>query len=276
MSKLQISQETLYAYVDNELDAANSAKVEAAMADDPELKSLIEEQRALRALLGSAYSPVLQEPLPERVLAAARGPAAANAGKAEKPEKSQKAEKANVVRLAAARERKQAAAQEAGKPAVREWTWKHWGGMAACLAIGVLAGHSAWLANATSDVANVDGQLVARGQLSQALSTQLASAQTKDAPVKIGLSYVSKAEELCRSFTIPSAGTDGLACRRADEWALRVIEQQKPRAADAGNLRMAASPVPAAVLKVVDEQIQGSPLDADAERAAMNKGWRAK
>jgi len=30
------------------------------------------------------------------------------------------------------------------------------------------------------------------------------------------------------------------------------------------------------VLKVVDEQIQGSPLDADAERAAMNKGWRTK
>jgi len=268
MSKLQIPQETLYAYVDNELDAANSARVEAAMADDPELKSLIEEQRALRALLGSAYSPVLEEPVPDRISAAAKGPIA--------PAEGAKPAKAKVVRLAAARERKQQAAQEAGKPAANDWTWKHWGGMAACLAIGVIAGHSAWLANATSDVANVDGQLVARGQLAQAQSTQLASAQSKDSPVKIGLSYVSKSEELCRSFTVQAAGTDGLACRRGSEWALRVIEQQQPRAADAGNLRMAASPVPAAVLKVVDEQIQGSPLDADAERAAMNKGWRAK
>jgi len=270
MSKSQIPQETLYAYVDNELDAANSAKVEAAMADDPELKSLIEEQRALRALLGSAYAPVLEEPVPERVMAAAKAPIA-SAGES-------KAARSKVIRLAAARERKQAAAQDAaaGRPAANDWTWKHWGGMAACLAIGVLAGHSAWLANATSDVANVDGQLVARGQLAQALSTQLASAQSKEAPVKIGLSYVSKENELCRSFTVKSAGTDGLACRRGSEWALRVIEQDQPKPADAGNLRMAASPVPAAVLKVVDDQIQGSPLDADAERAAMNKGWRAK
>jgi len=268
MSKSQIPQETLYAYVDNELDAANSAKVEAAMADDPELKSLIEEQRALRALLGSAYSPVLDEAVPERVLAAAKGPAGAAAG--DKPARGK------VVRLAAARERKQQAAQDAGKPAANDWTWKHWGGMAACLAIGVLAGHSAWLSNATSDVANVDGQLVARGQLAQALSTQLASTQSKDAPVKIGLSYASKEDELCRSFTIRSAGTDGLACRRGGEWSLRVIEQDRTKPENAGNLRMAASPVPAAVLKVVDEQIQGSPLDADAERAAMNKGWRTK
>jgi anti-sigma factor RsiW len=268
MSKSQIPQETLYAYVDNELDAANSARVEAAMADDPELKSLIEEQRALRALLGNAYSPVLGEPVPDRVMAAAKGPIG--------PTADAKAARGKVVRLAAARERKQQAAQDGGKPAANDWNWKHWGGMAACLAIGVIAGHSAWLANATSDVANVDGQLVARGQLAQALSTQLASAQTKDSPVKIGLSYVSKESDLCRSFTVKSAGTDGLACRRGSEWALRVIEQEQPKPADPGDLRMAASPVPAAVLKVVDEQIQGSPLDADAERAAMNKGWRVK
>lgn len=267
MSHLRIPQETLYAYVDNELDAAAAAKVEAAIAADPELASVIEEQRALRALLGSAYSPVLGEPVPARLADAAKAPLAGAMPKA----------KAKVVRLAAARERKLAAAQ--GSPDVESasgWTWKHWGGMAACLAIGVIAGHSAWLSNATVDIASVDGQLVARGQLAQALTTQLASTQTKDAPVKIGLSYVSKADELCRSFTVRSAGTDGLACRRGTEWALRVVEQAHAEPLVAGDLQMAASPVPAAVLKVVDEQIQGSPLDAQAERAAMNKGWRVK
>jgi hypothetical protein len=259
-----ISQETLYAYVDNELNATDSAKVEAAMAGDPALKSLIEEQRALRALLGNAYSPVLDEPVPERIMAAAQAKPAA------KP-------KAKIVRLAAARERKQAAGDEtAPRQAANDWTWKHWGSMAACLVVGVFAGYSGWLSNATHDVATIDGKLVARGQLAQALSTQLASAQTKDAPVKIGLSYVSKAEELCRSFTVKSAGTDGLACRRGNEWMLRVIEQEQPKPGDQSDLRMAASPVPAALLKVVDEQIQGSPLDAEGEKAAMNKGWRAK
>lgn len=259
-----ISQETLYAYVDNELNPTETARVEAAMAGDPALKSLIEEQRALRALLGNAYSPILDEPVPERISAAAQA-------------KAESKPKAKIVRLAAARERKQAVAgDEAQREAANSWTWKHWGGMAACLVVGVFAGYSGWLSNATQDVATIDGKLVARGQLSQALSTQLASTQTKDAAVKIGLSYVSKSDELCRSFTVKSAGTDGLACRRGNEWMLRVIEQEQPKPGDQSDLRMAASPVPAAVLKVVDEQIQGGPLDAEGEKAAMNKGWRAK
>lgn len=268
MSKYNISQETLYAYVDNELDPAKSAQVEAAMAADPELASLIEEQRALRALLGSAYAPVLDEPIPSRLKAAARM-ANKDAGPSTTPAKGK------VVTLASARASKKAAEKTDGK-AANDWSWKHWGGMAACLAIGLVAGHSAWLATATDDVANQGGQLVARGQLAQALSTQLASAQAAEASVKIGLSYLSKSDEYCRSFTIMSAGTDGLACRRGNDWAIRVIEQDKPKPSAGANLRMAASPVPAALLKVVDEQIQGGPLDADAEKAAMSKGWRGK
>lgn len=264
MSTHGISQETLYAYVDNELNATEMARVEAAMAQDPALKSLIDEQRELRALLGNAYSPILEEPVPERVMAAAQSG-------------SQAEPKAKVVRLAAARERKQAANDGVSpREAANGWTWQHWGGMVACLVVGVLAGYSGWLSNATHDVAAIDGKLVARGQLAQALSTQLASTQTKDAQVKLGLSYVSKAGELCRSFTVKSTGTDGLACRRGNEWMLRVVEQEQPTPGDPSDLRMAASPVPAALLKVVDDQIQGSPLDAEGERAAMNKGWRAQ
>jgi hypothetical protein len=37
---------------------------------------------------------------------------------------------------------------------------------------------------------------------------------------------------------------------------------------------MAASPLPPAVLRVIDEQIQ-APLDAKAEQAAVQAGWRA-
>lgn len=267
MSKYNISQETLYAYVDNELDPVKSAQVEAAMAADPELASMIEEQRALRALLGSAYAPVLDEPMPQRLISAA---------KESTPTPKIKG-KGKVITLASARVSKKTVEQdEPPGNAANDWSWKHWGGMVACLAIGLIAGHSAWLATAADDIVNQGGQLVARGQLAQALSTQLASAQTAEAPVKIGLSYVSKSDEYCRSFTVMSAGTDGLACRRGNEWVLRVLEQDKPKPSAGANLRMAASPVPAAVLKVVDEQIQGSPLDADVERAAMSKGWRAK
>ncbi|CAG1015036.1 hypothetical protein BURC_00853 [Burkholderiaceae bacterium] len=251
-----ISDETLFAYVDDELDDKTRAEVEAAIAADPALAQRVEQQRSLRKLLGAAYAPVMEEAVPERLTEAARPPA-----------------KARVLELAAARESRRAASAAAA-PAASAWTWKHWGGMAACLVLGVLAGRSAWLAGATEDIVSAGGQLVARGQLAQALSTQLASTQPSDAPVKLGLSFVSRADAYCRSFVMAS-GTGGLACRQGDEWQLRVLSQDaRPAAGD--NLRTASSPVPPAVLKVIEEQIKGSPLDAQSERDALKGGWRPR
>jgi len=250
-----ISDETLFAYVDGELDAAARAGVESAIAADPVLARRVEEQRALRSLLSGTYDPVLDETMPPRLLSAVQPPAAAAPAKA------------RVLDLVAAR------SQRAAREPAGGWTWQHWGGMAACLVVGVLAGRSAWFAGA-DDIAARDGQLVARGPLAHALSTQLASAQAADAPVKIGLSYVSRDAAYCRSFSLPREGTDGLACRQGADWALRVVAQTATRDAPAGNLRMAASEMPTPVLKAVDEQIAGSPLDAEAERAAMQGGWQ--
>jgi hypothetical protein len=251
--KQTLSDETLYAYVDNELDAAASAQVEAAMAADPVLARRVEEQRAVRALLGVAYDPVLSEPVPARLHAAAR--------KAKAP-----AQTGKVFDLASVRESR-------GKnDTPGAWTWQHWGGMAACLVIGVFAGRSAWLGGA-DEIGAQNGHLVARGPLAKALSTQLASAQAADAPVKIGLSYLSRDNAYCRSFTLPREGTGGIACLEGGLWTMRVVARDTSAAAG-GNLRMASSPMPSAVLKTVDEQISGSPLDADDERAAMQQGWR--
>jgi hypothetical protein len=247
----KISDETLFAYVDDELDAAARADVEAAIQADPALARRVDEQRALRTLLSGAYDPVLDEPVPERLLSAARPP-----------------RKARVLDLAAARESRRP------RETRGTWTWQHWGGMAACLMIGLLAGRSA-LFPGTDDIVAREGHLVAQGPLAQALSTQLASAQPTNAPVKIGLSFLSRSDGYCRSFSLPREGSGGLACRRGDEWDLRVVAQDAPRTNTDGNLRMAASTLPA-VMKAVDEQISGSPLDAEGERAAMQQGWRAK
>jgi hypothetical protein len=253
--KKTISDETLFAYVDEELDAAGRAEVEAAMAADPALAQRVQQQRSLRTLLGAAYRPVLEEPVPPRLVAAAQA----------------KPAKARVLDLAAARDSRKPARTEAAN----DWTWKHWGGMAACLAIGVFAGYSGWLAGATDDIATRGGQLVASGELARALSTQLASAQPANAPVRIGLSFLSRNDEYCRSFSLDRGATGGLACRRGDDWTLRVVSQDKPAPGAPGGLRQAASPVPPAVLKVVDEQMSpGGALDAAGEKVAMSKGWR--
>ena len=255
--KKAISDEMLFAYVDEELDAAGRAEVEAAMAADPALAQRVQQQRSLRTLLGAAYRPVLEEPVPPRLVAAAQA----------------KPAKARVLELASARDKRKTAAPS--EPAANDWSWKHWGGMAACLVVGVLAGYSSWLATSFDNIATRGGQLVASGELARALSTQLAMSQATDAPVRIGLSFLSRDDEYCRSFTLAGGATGGLACRRGDEWTLRIVSQDRSAPAPAGTLRQAASPVPPAVLKVVDEQmVPGGALDAAGEKLAMSKGWR--
>ena len=66
--------ETLGAYVDGELDVAACDAIERALAQDADLARRVEEQRRLRRALGTAFDSTLTEPLPERLLHAARGP----------------------------------------------------------------------------------------------------------------------------------------------------------------------------------------------------------
>jgi anti-sigma factor RsiW len=261
MSSERISDEMLYAYVDNELDAAARAQVEAAMASDPVLAQRVEQQRSLRALLGAAYRPVLEEPVPASLQQAVAAPPPP----------------ARVVDLAAARAKKRRRVPSVSVP----WNWKAldwkmWGGMAACLMIGLFAGRSAWFVDATSDLRARGGVWVASGGLAQALSTQLASAPDPNATVRVGLSFVARDNRYCRSFTVLESGAAGLACRRGDAWELRVLAQE-PAAAGAahpGAMRMAASTLSPALLQAIEATMQGTPLDAAAEREAASRGWQ--
>ncbi|MFL6662269.1 MAG: hypothetical protein ACJ8G7_08820 [Rhizobacter sp.] len=244
---MKISDELLLAYVDNELDAAARAEVEAAMAADPELARRVDQQRTLRKLLGAAYDPVLHEAVPPRIAAAAQAPGA------------------RVVDLDSARNKRK---RQAGG-----WGWAQWGGMAAALLVGVVVGGSGWVPMG-ENVASVRGRLVARGELARALSLQLASAQPADAPVRLGVSFVSRDHAYCRSFTLAGRGAAGLACRQGDDWVLRLLDQPSTAAPAGADLRMAAAPLPPAVLRAIDEQIETA-LDAPAEQAAQRQGWRA-
>ncbi len=252
---MKISEDTLLAYVDGELDAATRAELEAAIAADTQLARRVQQAHGLRALLRNTYDPVLDEPMPARLLAAAQPAAPAP----------------KVVDLAAER-----ASRKAASAPPRAWAggWQQWGAMAACLVVGVFVGRSAMIGSQGDEVATRGGQMVARGELARSLTRQLASAQPADAPVQIGVSFVSRGDEYCRTFLLRPGGAAGLACRHGDDWQLRVLTQDKAQTTDASRLRMAASPTPPAVLRAVDEQMQGGPLDADAERAALQRGWR--
>lgn len=242
---MSFSEETLMAYADGELDAATRVEIEAAMASDPELAQRIARHTRLRARLQAAFEPLLEEPVPPRLLASAqRFPGAARAD--------------NVVPLQRA-------------PAVR-WSWGQWGAMAASLLVGVLAA-ALLFAPRGAPIITRDGEMLASGALARALSAQLASRQAPDAPVQIGVSFRARSGAYCRSFVLrEKTALAGLACRDQGAWRLQMLAAAAPPAA-AGAYRAAASAMPPELAQAIDGLIAGEPLDRSAEAAARERGW---
>jgi hypothetical protein len=146
--------------------------------------------------------------------------------------------------------------------------------MAASLAVGAVIAHLALKSPGMERLGTRDGQLVAQGDLDQALSNQLAGDPSGNAPVHIGVSFKSKAGEHCRTFVVNgSSPMGGLACRKNDAWAVEVLAAAPPGAGSPGGYRQATS-MPAAVATAVEQQIQGEPLDASAEAAARANEWK--
>ena len=59
---MKYDDETLMAYADGELDAAQRAQIDAAIAQDPGLALRVQEHKALRARMTGAFSRVLDSP----------------------------------------------------------------------------------------------------------------------------------------------------------------------------------------------------------------------
>lgn len=257
--------ETLMAYVDHELDAAASREIETAMQGDAELAARVARQRALRGLVHGAFDAVLDEPVPERLRAALRGETATSPAAMPAAAPPAPADTGDVVPMAAAPRRRGAVAR-----------WGQWGALAASLLVGVWLGRNYLAAPADASWARAeDGQLVARAELAQALTSQLASAQADDARVRVGVSFVSRTGDYCRSFTMAD-GLAGLACKpgAGGDWRLPLLVQHTGASGPQGAYRQAASNTPLAVLRAIDEQIDGTPLDAAAERDAVQHGWQ--
>ena len=243
---MTFSEETLMAYADNELDAQTRTAVEAAMAADPEIARRVAQHKALRGKLRLAFDNVIEEPTPQRLVNAARGaPAVRREG--------------NVVPL------RRKSPQRRGVPL--------WASIAASLVIGIIIGQAMLHSSGSTTVTSRDGQLLASGVLAHALTAQLASAQTDQNPVQIGVSFKSKAGDYCRTFTLHESTTlTGLACRQHDDWRVQVLAQTTPTQSG-GAYRQAASEIPKSIVQSVDDIIAGDPLDAHAEAAARDKSW---
>jgi len=256
----ELTDDLLRAYVDRQLDAATTARIEAALQTDPVASAFVQREQALRQRLDSAFAPVLAEAVPQRLLDVLKPPAAVKPAPAP-----------TVIPLAVARQRKAAAARAAAAAATNDgqpgWHFSAWPsaiGMAASLLIGLFIGQRLL-------PAAPGAPLVTSAELVQALDTQSAATQPANAPVQLATSFVSQAGRYCRSFRWPHEAVAGLACHGSGGWQLELLAQAP--AQPGGALRQAASPMPAALLQAIDSEIAGPPLDAAAEQLAIQHGW---
>jgi len=235
-----VNDETFFAWLDGELDPEEAWRVEAEVAADPRLSAMAAEHRAMQARLRDAFEPLLNAPVPEQLLSAARTPA-----------------RADVIDFAQAKQR-------------RERVWPsapQWGAMAATLAVGVLIGTIVPHERETAPVQVQGGQMYAASGLNDALNTQLASAPAGD--VRIGITFRDSGGAICRSFT--ARASSGLACHDQHGWRLRGLFAAPE--GQGGEYRMAAGMDPN-LAALVDSTISGAAFDANQEKAARQHGWR--
>jgi len=236
---MTIDDAKLMAYADGELAPEERGEVERAVAADPQLRAQLEAHQRMRAQLSDAYADMLEAPVPEQLLAAARG-AAPRSGE--------------IVDLSARR------------AAWPQWSVREWGAMAASLVGGLIIGFGAMNTQPSLIAVTADG-MSARGALARALDVQLASDDA--GAVRIGLTFRARDGAYCRTFELTDRGTAGIACRDGGGWDVAMTAEQPAQ----GEIRMASA---SALFATVDGMIEGEPLDDDAEAQARDAGWPAE
>jgi len=247
---MKYDDETLMAYVDGEVDAKLRADIDAAIARDPVLASRVERQRAVRGKVSGAFAKVLEQPLPDELMRAARGGATSGSP----------ANRGNVLQFPARPSR-------APSP---PWRGREWAAMAASLILGAVI---SWRLFATGEGAPIvpgKASLVAHGALAHALDIQLASEQRGGEAISIGLTFKTKDGNYCRSFELRASRTVGLACRVGSEWQVAATDAKEPAA---GQMQQASSAISPAILRAIESRVDGAALDADAERDAKERGF---
>lgn len=181
---MSFTAEQIMAFADGELDAVTAKRIEQAMQSDPSLSAQIAAHRNLREKLGQRFAPVLDEPVPDRLLDA-------------------------LVKVDTSMADRRARRSGFSSPL-------QWGAIAATLIIGLFAGYQL---QPDSMITEKSGALIAHGRLESTLESQLASNQSSKAPIRIGLTFRDDEGVFCRSFE--SRSFAGIACKAGNDWQLR-------------------------------------------------------
>jgi hypothetical protein len=253
---MNYDDETLMAYVDGEVDAKVRADIDAAIANDPALARRVEQQRAVRAKVAGAFAKVLEQPLPDRLMRARAG--GTGVGPRLDP-----AARRPWQRAAVSGASRRAACARGADASGRRWP------RACCWVLSSRGGSCRRAKARRSSRARTHWWRTAA--LARALDAQLASEQRGEEPVLIGLTFKAHDGNYCRSFELRATRTPASRAVPAADW------QCRDRLDDtaAGQMQQASSTLSPAILRAIEARVEGSALDADAERDAQLAGWKS-
>jgi len=244
---MTVTDEELMAYVDGELDTARSESLRQEIAASADLTQRVADQQALRNRLRHAFDRTLDEPVPARL--------------------TELASQDRVIDF------KSSSRQRPSRNA-----WLSGLALAAGVVLGVALGpvllqHGGEQPNIIAS----GNDVAAGGALADALSRRLASEQTASDPIRLGVSFLARSGEYCRTFTSQrgDAALAGLACRQGDAWRIDALQAVTVAAGDAGGYRQAATSLPPLVLNAAEVAMAGEPLDAAREAEARDHHWRS-
>ncbi|MBN1238750.1 MAG: hypothetical protein JXB36_09615 [Gammaproteobacteria bacterium] len=261
----------LSALIDGMLPLPEEQRLRDRLAAEPALTRRLEALRRADTAVRNAYTGVAREPLPQHVVdlldAAGR-----RADSAAEPE-----EAPTVVDLARARP----------LPAGTGRWLSPQTALAAgiALAIGFLAGYVALSPirapepglGLVAGGASVEPGSALHQILDDAVSAEARQLDAATTAVP-RLSFVDTRGDFCRQveLTRDTATAHTLACRRGTDWRIELVAFGPPAAAGAdGVYRLASGDTPAALEGALDSLMDGAPLDAEAERRAIARGWVA-
>lgn len=232
---MTVTPEDIAAFADGELKGERATEVTAAVAADPELARQVEKHLALRKLLADHYDPMLDQPVPGRLVALLAEP-----------------QETQVVDLATAREKREE------RRRMPRWGWVAGSALAASLALAVVLPRS-----------GDEGSPYAETQLASLLDERLVSEQLPSAETRVLLSFRNEDGRFCRAFSSREGG--GIACRDERGWKLEALGEGSEGVST--EYRMAGAG-DASIIEQAQEMAAGPALDARSEEAARERGWR--
>jgi anti-sigma factor RsiW len=241
-----IDDDMLSAYLDGELPAQDQRDVRLALASDPALAARLAALQRVNDLVLRHAKALDSTPMPASVLALLRTDAA---------EKTPVATRAKVV-----------------QGPWQRWS-RHTGAQLALAASLVLA-----LGLALNNLLDpVESELPALATYANVLDTSPSgrSVAVNDATLVNRFSFRDQSGRYCRQYQLSTAtaGTENVACRTEQGWALAASLAVPVQAAP--DVYQAASSSPD-LNAILDNMMQGSALDLATEAALIERDWQAE